>query len=186
MHLNQEDVSLFFKLWYALIYSINCKHKIVPEFVERPVYGNRVEKAPFVTIKKILWENPSFIDEFLASDGKMLSEEERAVLMSWRANFVSGKFIIYKHLRKYTVFMSTDENPKLYGVIGISEPIEFTLTNPLPCMAETALLPFKGKIIYDSIFVGHPALFGPGVRRSLTELYKKAKVDGGILESLDL
>jgi hypothetical protein len=82
MHLNQEDISLFFKLWYALIYSINCKHKIVPEFVER------------------------------------------AVLMSWRANFVSGKFIIYKHLKKYTVFMSTDENPKLYGVIGISDPIE--------------------------------------------------------------
>jgi hypothetical protein len=43
MHLNQED-----------------------EFVERPIYGNCVEKAPLVTIRKMLWENPSFIDEFLA------------------------------------------------------------------------------------------------------------------------
>ncbi len=92
MFLNKEDRTLFFKLWFMLIYSINGKHKIVPPF-ERPIYGDYVDREAIFTIRNALWENPSFIDEFLAGDGAMLSDEEKAILMSWRANFIKDKII---------------------------------------------------------------------------------------------
>jgi len=84
MHLNQEDIALFFNLWYALFYSINCKHKIVEQF-EKPIYGDYVDKKPFIIMRKELWANPVLIDEFLASDGAMLSKEEKSkTLRSYR------------------------------------------------------------------------------------------------------
>jgi len=183
MHLNQEDITLFFKLWFALCFSINCKHKIVPQF-EEPIYGDYLEKELFCTIRKELWANPVLIDEFLASDGAMLSDEEKSILMSWRTNFIYGEFIVLKYLKKYAVFMSIDKNPKFYGVCGISDSIELTLQRVLPCIMETALLPFKGKIIYDSIFIDRSVSFGPGMQRTFAEDYKKAKAKGGIIEMI--
>jgi len=46
-----------------------------------------------------------------------------------------------------------DDLETLYGVIGISSPIEVSVPFPLPCLVETTLLPFKGRIINDSIIV---------------------------------
>ena len=46
-----------------------------------------------------------------------------------------------------------DDLETLYGVIGINNPIEVSVPFPLPCLVETTLLPFKGRIINDSIIV---------------------------------
>ncbi|MDR2580123.1 MAG: hypothetical protein LBC85_03915 [Fibromonadaceae bacterium] len=184
-NLNKEDIALFFKLWYMLIYSINCKHKIVPAF-KRPIYGNDVKQEPFLIIKKALWENPSLIDEFLIEDGARLSDEEKAILTSWRANFIYGDFIILKYLKKYSVFMPSSDTQKLYGVIGISDPIEMVIRCSLPCIVKTTLLPFKGKIIYDSSFQRYSLSFGAGSQKTFMESYKQIKAKNGIIESFPL
>jgi len=62
MFLNKEDRTLFFKLWFMLIYSINCKRKIVPPF-ERPIYGDYVDAESIMAIRNVLWENPFSISE---------------------------------------------------------------------------------------------------------------------------
>ena len=184
MNLNKEDIALFFKLWFALIYSINCKHKIVPPF-ERPIYGNDVEKTPFLVIRKELWKKPEFIDEFLAGDGATLPDDEKAILISWRTNFISDNFFVLKYLKKYTVFMSSGNPAKLYGVWGISDSIEVVLQQSvLPRMVETALLPFKGKIIYDSLVVVRKVSFGTEIERDFAKRYKQIKAESGIIESM--
>ena len=45
-------------------------------------------------------------------------------------------------------------------------------------------MPFKGKIVYDGLMSGYNITFGPGIRRSLNESYKKAKAVLGIVTSL--
>jgi hypothetical protein len=42
---------------------------------------------------------------------------------------------------------------------------------PPPTLLETTLLPFEGKIIYDSLLRGYNVYFGSGIRSSLNETY---------------
>src|SRR5262249_43338341 len=49
---------------------------------------------------------------------------------------------------------------------------------------KTTLLPFKDRIVYDSLIRGYNVSFGPGIRRSMNESYKEAKERFGIITSL--
>ena len=116
-----------------------------------------------------------------------LTETDLGVLADWRKNFIKGSFILMRHLKKYSVFMTWEEDAKLYGVCGITEPFsEMVPSAALPLMVETTLLPFKDKVIYDSLFGCHRVSFGSGYRSSLKESYNKAKAKTGIAENMSL
>ena len=182
--LSEEDVNLFFKLWFRLLYSVNEKHKIVPPF-KLPVYRKGADGRTLIKVKDKLWENPEWIGDFVREEGKDLTEEEKEILMLWKEHFIKGRFIVMRHLKKYSVLMSSDDEPKLYGVIGLSDPFAITMRHAeLPCYVDTVLIPFKGRIIYDSMVRDHRILFGPGYRSSFTGSYNKAKERCGITETL--
>jgi hypothetical protein len=184
VHLDKEDVNLFFKLWYTLAHSVNDKHKIVPPF-KRPVYGDRTNGEQFMAIREELWKHPKWIDEFIKGDGAHFTDEEKTILRSWRKHFVYDKFVAMKHLKKHSVLLPMSEKSKLYGVIGISEEFEMTMQyNPLPYIIETALLPFKGRIVYDSLLMTYNILIGPGFSESLKKTYNETKKACGIIETL--
>jgi len=77
-----------------------------------------------------------------------------------------------------------DAAPRLYAVIGILSPLAECVPNALPCLASMVLLPFKGKIIYDSIIGSSNINFGSGIRGDLNETYKTSKMKFGIATSL--
>jgi hypothetical protein len=65
-----------------------------------------------------------------------------------------------------------DINNLLYGVIGITDSISESIPDEvLPIVVKTVLLPFKDRIIYDSIFHVHNAQFGHNMRRGYKEQY---------------
>ena len=182
MKLSQTEIELFYKLWYTLIWSINEKHKIVPEF-KKPVYGERVNEEPFIAIRPKLWENPQWIDELLrGGEFGGLSETEHGILRDWRNNFIKDRFIVMKYLKAYSVFMTFDKQTKLYGVCGISNPIKQTSPYGVPYMVDAVLLPFKGKIIYDSLLGHYPVSFGKGYRDSMKTAYEETMERAGIIE----
>jgi len=83
--------------------------------------------------------------------------------MSWCKGFVKDKFLIFEHKKEYSVFMPIGDNLEtLCGVIGINNPIEVSVPFPLPYFVETTLLPFKGRIINDSIIVPMDVSFKRG------------------------
>jgi len=146
--LTQQEISQFYKIWCALIWGVNEKQGIVPKF-EKPVYGQNMKQEPFIKIRSVLWDNPEWIDDFIIdNEYGDLTEVELGILTDWRKNFVKGRFIIMRHLKKYSVFMTFDEPTKLFGVCGITNPIsELVPSSAIPLMVETTLLPFKDKII---------------------------------------
>lgn len=183
--LARNEVEFFYRLWYTLIHGVNEARHIVPGF-ELPKFGTAVDGQVFAAIRTELWRNPQWIDEFLAgkfSNG--LSENERAVIAAWRDKHISGRFIIMKHLAKYSVFMAADRLEQLYGVCGISDPIREMLPNNLPIMVETTLLPFHGKIIYDTFMAVFNVTFGAGAKADFNESYRNSKETGGILADFD-
>ena len=104
-----------------------------------------------------------------------------------RADFIKARFVIVRHLKKYSVFLTFDEPAKLYGVCGITNPLsDLVPKEMLPHMIETTLLPFNGKIIYDSLFSSFNISFGSGYRRSLKEAYNEAKAKTGIIVDMSI
>ena len=82
----------------------------------------------------------SFVDENPAH----LPEDELAIVRSWR-HLVAGKFYIFRELKKYTVFLSTEGPAIAYGVLALSQPFEELIGPYLPVLVQTVLLPFKDR-----------------------------------------
>ena len=57
MYLSQQEIELFYKIWYGLMHGINERHKIALPF-KKSNYGERVDEEPFVYIREQLWQNP--------------------------------------------------------------------------------------------------------------------------------
>jgi hypothetical protein len=143
--------------------------------------------APEVRLKvrDALLDHTDLIDSFVAENPAHLPDDELAIVRSWR-HLVAGKFYIFRELKNYTVFLSSDKQPVAYGVLALSQPFEELIGPYLPVLAETVLLPFKDKIVYDGLLNAYRISFGPGIRRSLNESFKKAKERHGIVTSLPM
>jgi len=186
MTLTQQEITQFYKLWCALIWGINETKNIVPKF-EKPVYGKPMAQAPFIAIRAELWENPGWIDEFISNNEfGDLTEIDLGILADWRKNFVKDRFVIMKHLKKYAILMTMEEDAVLYGVCGISNPLSESVPYSLPVMVEAVLLPFKDKIIYDSFIVPYSVSFGKGMRNSFKQAFDTAKEKVGIIENMNI
>jgi len=184
MMLTQQEITQFYRIWCALIWGINEMRDIVPKF-ERPAYGDPIDYEPFIAVRAQLWENPEWIDDFMReNEYGDLTEIDLGILADWRKNFVKDDFVIMKHLKKYSIFMTTDKKVKLYGVCGISNPISESVPYALPLMAEAVSLPFKGRIIYDSLIAPYNVHFGKGIRSSFKEEFDNAKTKVGIIENM--
>ncbi|WAH38209.1 hypothetical protein [Alicyclobacillus dauci] len=183
MHLREIEVKRFYHTWLGLLEFTNRKHNIVPELkiTRDPKVLNPQQLLP---IKDKLWEDESVIDEYLKQNEKIFDATERDTIISWKRR-VSGKFIIMKHLKNYTVFMHAEEGGKLYGVTGISNLIEDMFPSPsLPLYAEATLVPFAGRIIYDSLIEPYQIRLGPGIRKNLNNDYRNLKSVHGIVTVL--
>ncbi len=106
------------------------------------------------------------------------------MISSWK-NFVKGRFLIFRYLKDYTIFLSIDEKTsKAYGVLALCDAFEEIVGPHLPIMVNAVLLPFNEKIVYDGILSLYSITFGGGIRRSFNDYYQEAKLRYGIIKSL--
>ena len=184
MHLSETDKDLFYKLWFGLIEYTNVKCNIHAD-IGSPVSPGGINPGGVIPVKDMLWKEVSLIDEYLDANSK-IPEDERNILLGWK-KCVTGDFILLKHLARYSVFMEfKDDAPNLYGVIGLASDLSVLFPQPVvPVLVNAALLPFKGKIIYDSLLSAKNIRFGSGYKSSFNESYKKAKEKHGIKTTFD-
>ena len=179
MVLTLMERKMFFDNWLKLLAFVNKEYKIIKNF-GNPTNPVGINVNDLMKIRKQLWKNEKIIDEYLKTTE--LSSKDYALVISWK-KFIKGKFIVLKELKKYCVFLER-EYEKLYGVHGISCEISEVL-NPLPIMIETVLIPFNGKIIYDSLTETNNVHFGPNMRKSFNEKYIEIKKEIGIIGMLE-
>jgi hypothetical protein len=178
MNLLPDQVRRFYRIWMPLLTYVNQERNLLPNLQKwddsRPLAAQEA-----ATLRNALWEDDKFLDIFAAENPANLGRDDLALVATWKYR-VAGKFFVFKHLKKYSVFLG---DAKVYGVLGLHGPIE-EIVAFTPCYVEAVLLPFEGKIIYDSLLAGHNITFGRGIRRSLNETYRKAKMQGEIITSL--
>jgi len=182
MKLSKEDVKLFYRLYHPLLAYVNKKFEII-EDVDSSGDFKKFSIEEINKLRDRLYKHPELINSFVAENPLNFSTNELKIIGSWK-EFVKGRFLIFRYLKNYTVFLDTDESPKAYGVLALNTAFEEMVGSYLPVMVEAVLLPFSGKIVYDGILFPYSMTFGGGIRRSFNDAYQEAKSRFGIITSL--
>lgn len=181
MTLSHDDAKLYFKLQPSLLIYTNSRLKIAPEIDTT----SALMSSDIKIIRKIrdrVYEVPKLIDDFITENPFDFDAEELAIIKSWK-NFIKGTFILFKHYKKYSVFLESGEDGKAYGVLGLTDPISHVVPQE-PAYVEAVLLPFKNQIVYDGLIAPYSISFGSNMRFDFKDSFDRAKANYGIIESL--
>ena len=179
MRLKSEEASMFYEIFLPLLDYVNENHHVIME----PVHftGESVDPRDAAEAAHFLWEHIECIDDYIAETA--LPEEQQEILSSWKHR-VSGTFMIERHLKKGSVFVSVD-NHSVYLVNGIIDSwAEMFPDIPLPIIVKATLLPFRKVIISDGLVSAFPICFGRNIAMDLKETYLTAKQQGRIITNL--
>ena len=100
--------------------------------------------------------------------------DHREIIAGWN-RFVSGEFILERHLKRGSVFI-TLEDEQVYMVGGIFSSWEEMIPQAdLPILLRATLIPFRDKIIYDSIVTCSNVILGRGYAETFKNIYLLAK-----------
>lgn len=181
--LSSDECRLFYETWYGLMGFVNERKGVIKAKI-KPEYPNAVSDMMIHKVREVLWENPELIYEYISET--KLPQEKSDILKLWKTNHKKGMIIILEYRSEYAVAITSNEQgeDRLYGIKGISNSIANTLQRGLPAQAETVLLPFKGKIIYDSFMSSMPIGFPEGAKAAFREMHDKA-IRHGIITSLE-
>lgn len=181
MHLTAEEVQRFYAIWFPLLRYVNANKKVVPDSLLLKDSWNGNDAA---LIRDALWDDSKLLETFAQENPARLSERDLSVARSWRWH-VKDTFFVIKHLKKHSIFVASNSGKsKVYTVLGLSGPLEDTLFETV-CMVKAVLIPFEGKITYDSLLVCHSISFGGNITRTLNSDYQAAKRSGQIITSLE-
>lgn len=185
MLLEPQDVELFFKLHRALMLFVNQRLNVLADEVASPDAFSSLSPEVRLKVRDAFLNHANHIQPFVDENPARLTSDELDIVRSWR-HLVHGKFYVFRQLKKYMVFLSTDKQPIAYGVLALSQPFEELVGPYLPVLTQTVLLPFKDMIVYDGLLSSYNISFGPGIRRNLNEDFKEAKARYGIVTSLPM
>lgn len=178
--LDSNDAKLFYELWLPLLDFVNDTHRVNPNIGKmEKVEGLDTQEVRVVA--DFLWSHPEVIDCYVAA--AKLPPEQREIVTSWK-RFVSGEFILERHLKRGSVFISLKDE-QVYTVNGILSSWEDMIPcADLPILLRATLIPFRDKIIYDSIVTCSNVIIGHGYAETFKEIYLSAKLTKTIRSSL--
>lgn len=182
--LSPADAGQFFRLLWALQAYVNRRLGLLPGVTSPEQYAT-VPSEEKLKVRQALWDDPKLLEAFIGSNPAGLAPAELQIVRSWQGR-VSGDFYILRYLKGQTIFLSAGQDERVYGVLGLFDPLEAVMGwRPPPIRVRGVLLPFKGRIVYDGLLESYAITFGSGIRGELNELYQRAKQHGAIIESLD-
>ena len=181
--LSPKECREFYELWYGLMGYVNEREHMIREKI-KPEYPNAVSDSKIYDVRQVLWEKPELIDEYI-SEGK-LSQDKIEILKLWRTNHKKGILFLVDYQPEFAVALTSNAQGEdtLYGVKGISTSLANSIRRVLPTSIETVLLPFKGKIVYDSFIHSLEIGFGEGAQKNIREMYERVN-EHGIITNLE-
>jgi len=183
MNLPATETELFYKLHGSWLAFANRELKILPQDLP----ADQIRHQPgdsIIRLREATYARPDLLEQYLAANPDRFPADELRIVAGWRHR-LAGDFYIMKHLKAYSVLMSSKEPTRLYGVLGLYDPLDVVIGGaPLPVLVQAVLLPFRDRIIYDGVLMTYRIHFGRGIRSSLNETYSRLKERDGIIETL--
>ena len=101
-----------------------------------------------------------------------LPNEYAQIVAGWK-QCKPGRYILERHLKKGSVFISAEDGA-IYMVKGLfSTWVE--MLGEAPVLLDAVLIPFRGSNISDGLVVPYRICFGKGAREDFKEAYMTAK-----------
>src|SRR4051794_34826194 len=119
MLLHRQDAELFFRLHRTLMFFVNQRFQVIPDDLASPEEFAALPPEVRLKVRDALLDHTDLIQSFVDENPARLPDDELAIVGSWRY-LVTGKFYLFRELKQYTVFLSTDEPPIAYGVLALS------------------------------------------------------------------
>lgn len=181
MTLSQEDGQLYYRLWLPLLDFVNRKYRTSSK-LKNITEKKGLDPAEVKKVADRLWSDVTAIDDYLKVNDD-LPEEYKEIVRSWKRR-IQGKFLMERHLKKGTIFISL-ENEEVYQVSGIiSSWEEMFYGAPMPLILEATFMPFRDVIISDGLVMPYNVIVGGGMKRMFKDVYMNAKKSGRIHQSL--
>jgi hypothetical protein len=182
MILPPHETARFYRIWFSLLRYVNEQCRLIAHFPDDPdAEGLAVADAG--VLRDALWADDALRERFVADNPAGLPPADLDLVVSWQFR-LAGRFFVERYLKKYTIFLSETTPMHAYGVLGLVSPIEDIVGPYLPVYVQTVLLPFDGRIIYDSLIAPYNVIFGPGIRGDLKAAYRDAQEREGIITNL--
>ena len=181
MKLKKSEIENFFKLNKSLLFYVNKEKQLIKGISSvAELRGQISEKV--VKLRQMIVKDPACIDTFLKENPFNFSHEELQTIESWKKGILDT-FLVVKYEKETTIFYHP-KTQKCYGVLSLYDPLPQMLGPYLPIYAETWLIPFKGRIIYDGLIAPYNIMFGRGMEKSIQAEYQEAILKHGIVTSL--
>lgn len=145
-------------------------------------YGRLPIPQRFEIHQRFSKDPTGFLDSYLKANPDRLPAAELAEIAAWK-DAVGGRLIFFRQLSKHVVVIEATTNPRVFGVLGLTQPVEEIFQRPLPVMGDCCLLPFRGAIVCDGLISSYAVQFGAGIRRGFNETYQAAKKSGRVITS---
>jgi hypothetical protein len=182
MILSPTDSNRFYQIRWPLLKFVNTQQHVVEDF-PKDIELEGLNPQDATKVRNVLWNSPDLLDEFIQTNPAGLAEPDLELVASWKQRFFS-QFVIIRHLKKHSIFLRQEGPPVAFGVLGIISPLQEVVGHYLPVMVDAVLLPFEGKIIYDSLIVPYQLSFGPSLRKRFNHAYRTAQELYGVISSL--
>lgn len=169
MRLEYSDAELFYQLWFPLLDFVNRKYHVCPktEIIDQE---EGVDPCDAKAVADYLWFHTAVLEEYPAATA--LPEEHAQIVAGWK-RCKSGRYILERHLKKGSVFISAEDGA-VYMVKGLCSTWEEMLGES-PVLLDAVLIPFRDSIISDGLVVPYRISLGKGARADFREVYMTAK-----------
>lgn len=169
MRLEQSEAELFYQLWIPLLDFVNRMYHVCPE-TEKIDPSQGVDARDAKAIADYLWSHTEVIEKYLAV--AELPNEYAQIVAGWK-QCKPGRYILERHLKKSSVFISV-EDEAVYMVKGLFSTWAEML-GECPVLLDAVLIPFRDSIISDGLVVPYRIYFGKGAAEGFKEVYMTAK-----------
>lgn len=186
MLLSPADEKLVFSVLAFTDFHTNKRTNLMPDICspERMMTASMEGRK---RLRDALWKDFSILDELIQDNPYRLTPEQLEVAHGFR-HVTTGTFVIERCLKDHAIFVEQGQKGRVFAVHGLTQPIEDIVLSATggkhPLMVQCALLPFRGRIIWDGLISIYPVHFGAGTRSRLKDIYQRAKERGEIITSL--
>src|SRR5690349_10809301 len=104
MILEPHETQRFYRIWFPLLHYANQKRGLVPELPASPADGS-IKTEDAHKVSSAVWADDQLRHAFIDENPFELPPEDLALVASWD-NRVAGDFYVFRHLKKYSVFIA--------------------------------------------------------------------------------
>src|SRR6476469_6434520 len=138
MLLAPDEAEQFFNLYRALMFFVNQRLQVLPDTIRDANDFSRLSPEQRLQVRDAFLAETDLIEKFIDENPGDFIVDELEIVKSWH-ELVAGDFFIFRYLKKYAVFLSSEKPPIAYGVVALTQPFEELVGPYLPVMTKAVL-----------------------------------------------